>query len=238
MKLTNIEEIISDCAHGSYDFTKNGKCSGCGQCCSNHLVMSDHEIELIRNYVKKNGIRPVNHIPAVLNCDEAEDGMCPFLDTTKKEKKCLIYKVRPKICRMYQCNNEPEWNIGNLSFFERVRSVNVRKEIFMEGEFYIDPETVDESIGFYGRDIQTTVCMEECAELIQAISKVKRGKHDLDNLAEEMADVYICLDMLQKMYRITDKHIQNYIDYKQSRTNSRIEKEKKFREFEKGAKID
>lgn len=131
MKMTNMEEIISDCAHGSYDFTVNGKCSGCGQCCSNHLVMSDNEIAFIRHYVKKNKIHPVNHIPAILNCDDdVEDGMCPFLDTTKKEKKCLIYDVRPEICRMYKCNNESEWDIGNLFFFKRARCVNVRKEIF------------------------------------------------------------------------------------------------------------
>ena len=29
--------------------------------------------------------------------------------------------------------------------------------------------------------------MEECAELIQAISKAKRGKLDRDNLVEEIA---------------------------------------------------
>lgn len=103
----------------------------------------------------------------------------------------------------------------------------------MEDRIYIDPEVVNESIEVYGKDQQSTVCMEECAELIQAISKMKRGKHDLDNLAEEMADVYICLDILQKMYRITDKRIQNCIDYKQSRMTSRIEEEKNFREFEK-----
>lgn len=108
----------------------------------------------------------------------------------------------------------------------------------MKDRIYIDPEVVSESIEVYGKDQQSTVCMEECAELIQAISKMKRGKHDLDNLAEEMADVYICLDMLQKMYRITDNHIQNYIDYKQSRMNSRIREEKNFKEFEKGAEID
>lgn len=32
------------------------------------------------------------------------------------------------------------------------------------------------SVDHYGEEIKATVCMEECAELIQAISKEKRGK--------------------------------------------------------------
>lgn len=55
-----------------------------------------------------------------------------------------------------------------------------------------------ESIRKYGKEMQSIVCMEECSELIQAISKCLRGKPDAtDNLAEEMADVTICLHMLQ-----------------------------------------
>ena len=43
-----------------------------------------------------------------------------------------------------------------------------------------------ESIRKYGKEIQSIVCMEECSELIQAVSKCLRGKPDVtDNLAEE-----------------------------------------------------
>ena len=55
----------------------------------------------------------------------------------------------------------------------------------------IDRQVVADSIEHYGTDLQTTVCMEECAELIQTISKEKRGKHDMLHLAEEIADVLI-----------------------------------------------
>lgn len=40
----------------------------------------------------------------------------------------------------------------------------------------IDESIITKSIKHYGAEIQSTVCMEECAELIQAISKEKRGK--------------------------------------------------------------
>lgn len=48
-------------------------------------------------------------------------------------------------------------------------------------------------------DLTLTITSEECAELIQAITKVKRyGFHDEyeDNLHEEVADVLICITEL------------------------------------------
>lgn len=50
-----------------------------------------------------------------------------------------------------------------------------------------------------GDDLTLTITSEECAELIQAITKVKRyGFHDdyEDNLHEEVADVLICISEL------------------------------------------
>nr|DAR75305.1 MAG TPA: NTP-PPase-like protein [Caudoviricetes sp.] len=39
-------------------------------------------------------------------------------------------------------------------------------------------------------ELCTTIAMEECSELIQAISKAKRGKLDADNMAEDELDNY------------------------------------------------
>ena len=39
------------------DFTKDGKCSSCGQCCSNLLPLSNNEIRKIKEYIKKHGIK-------------------------------------------------------------------------------------------------------------------------------------------------------------------------------------
>lgn len=80
-----------------------------------------------------------------------------------------------------------------------------------------------ESIRKYGKTMQSIVCMEECSELIQAISKCLRGKPDAtDNLAEEMADVTICLHMLQEMYGITDKQVNKWIACKTVRQHERM----------------
>lgn len=86
----------------------------------------------------------------------------------------------------------------------------------------IDSNIVDKSIKHYGSDLQTTVCMEECSELIQAISKMKRGKDNRDNLIEEMADVMICMDILKQVYGVSDSDIQNYVCKKQDRCVGRM----------------
>lgn len=88
----------------------------------------------------------------------------------------------------------------------------------------IDKGVIADSIQHYGKNNQSTVCMEECAELIQAISKAKRGKIDRDNMIEEIADVLICIEMLKQMYMISDEKINKWIEKKQAREAERMEK--------------
>ena len=89
----------------------------------------------------------------------------------------------------------------------------------------VNSYVVKKSIEHYGKDVQSTVCMEECAELIQAISKEKRGKSDKCNLAEEMADVIICIEMLKQIYNITEDEIHSWVITKQERIIERIKKD-------------
>lgn len=63
---------------------------------------------------------------------------------------------------------------------------------------------------------QCTIAMEECAELIQAISKCVRyetgdefiPEERRENLIEEMADVLICMDQLKIMFSIDQEEIE------------------------------
>ena len=70
----------------------------------------------------------------------------------------------------------------------------------------------------------TLIAMEECGELIQAISKAKRGKLDKDNLTEEIADVLISIHWLQKIYNITMRDIYEWVDIKEDRIMDRLDK--------------
>lgn len=72
-------------------------------------------------------------------------------------------------------------------------------------------------------ELFTTIAMEECAELIQAISKAKRGKLDADNMAEEIADVLIGIEWLKELYDIDTLEVQKWIAYKQNRIAKKLE---------------
>lgn len=89
--------------------------------------------------------------------------------------------------------------------------------------YSIDENVIAKSIEVYGVENQSTVCMEECAELIQAVSKAKRGKLDENNMTEEIADILICVEMLKQLYNISDEYISKWISYKQKRVKYGLE---------------
>lgn len=114
------------------NFTCNGKCSNCGECCSNFLPVSDEEIRLIKKYVKKHNIVHCSHTLAVSN---EIDAICPFRDDVNK--KCTIYKVRPEICRNFICcKSIPDIEDVKRLCYESKKPVSMSKEIFGAGLSY------------------------------------------------------------------------------------------------------
>lgn len=83
------------------DFTCNGKCSKCGECCGIVLPIDQDDANKIQNYVIENRIFPQRQI-LIMKCKL----QCPYY-TGNREKGCSIYEARPKICRFYQCNKTP-----------------------------------------------------------------------------------------------------------------------------------
>ena len=73
-------------------------------------------------------------------------------------------------------------------------------------------------------ELCTLIAMEECGELIQAISKAKRGKLDLDNISEEIADVLICIEWIIDIYNIDKLYIQEWRNRKEKRIVERLNK--------------
>ena len=89
---------------GVQDFSNNGKCSNCGNCCSNFLPMTKAEINTIKKYIEEHGIR--EQILVAPTADPKIDLTCPF--RSEAEKKCLIYPVRPVICKVFMCYHKSE----------------------------------------------------------------------------------------------------------------------------------
>ncbi len=56
-------------------------------------------------------------------------------------------------------------------------------------------ELLKKVVECFGEDAQENMCIEECAELIQAINK--KHRHKPHNIPEEIADVEITLEQLK-----------------------------------------
>lgn len=81
-----------------------------------------------------------------------------------------------------------------------------------------------------GDDLTLTIASEECAELIQALTKVKRyGLKDeyKGNLQEEIADVLICISELLALGYIDIAEVEKWHTYKVNREIKRAKKNKK-----------
>lgn len=116
------------------NFTCNGNCSNCGECCSNFLPLSNGEIKKIKDYVKKHNIKPCRHTSVLSN---EIDGICPFRDNVNK--KCLIYKIRPEICRSFICSKSiPDIEESKRLCYESKRAISMWHEIFGVGVSYME----------------------------------------------------------------------------------------------------
>lgn len=117
------------------DFTQNGKCSNCGECCSNCLPLSEAEIKRIKAYIKKHNIKEQRH-----NVMSGVDMTCPFRDNANR--KCLIYEIRPAICRAFMCNHTHDDIMkAKLDIHKINRAVFMRAEFFNNKEdinFFVD----------------------------------------------------------------------------------------------------
>ena len=86
-----------------------------------------------------------------------------------------------------------------------------------------------DNIKAHGVSEETVIAMEECAELIQAISKVRRygfGGQYKDNLIEELADVNIVIIELMMMFDIEGEEFYSVLDRKVQRIKERLEESK------------
>lgn len=126
LKKTNIGEIYKNIVEGNVEITDNticGKCSKCGECCSCFLPICQEELDIIQEYVIKNNIKPQTQMLVMQNrlC-------CPYYNG----KKCLIYEVRPLICKEFYCNKKMDIETAKKFKDKEYISVNmweIAKEI-------------------------------------------------------------------------------------------------------------
>jgi len=85
-----------------------------------------------------------------------------------------------------------------------------------------------DAIGLWGEEAQLDVAIEECAELIKAICKRKRGDAFAEEkILEEAADVAIMIEQLKVMFGINE--FNNVYAQKLDRIKVHIENTKRAR---------
>jgi hypothetical protein len=86
----------------------------------------------------------------------------------------------------------------------------------------------DKAIEHYGREKQCMMTAEECAELIQALSKALRyeGESFVRQVAEEVADVEIMLEQVKRMFELSPCMVEEYKRIKLARLEWYIKQDK------------
>lgn len=108
------------------NLTVKGECSNCGSCCSNTLPISAKETKTIERYIRKHGIKEQKRV--LPTADDYVDMSCPFRSET--EKACLIYPVRPAVCREFRCDQSPEKISANKRMFAKRYETLLLRETF------------------------------------------------------------------------------------------------------------
>ena len=67
-----------------------------------------------------------------------------------------------------------------------------------------EQKVLADAVETYGAENQLWVFVGECGELVDAMSDYRRGRCDVDHVAEEIADVEIMLDQLMIIYQCRD----------------------------------
>ena len=109
----------------------------------------------------------------------------------------------PEVCCAWRAEAQPDKAI------EILEALLDRRPTETNTIRVIEPRTGAEKIRtiarHYGKEPQMGVAQEECAELIQAISKIRRKGETvetLDNLVEEIADVSIMCAQLEELFGV------------------------------------
>lgn len=71
-------------------------------------------------------------------------------------------------------------------------------------------------------DVNKTIVIEELSELQKELCKDLRGYDRREEIKEEMADVYICLQLLKEIYNFFDEDLDKMYERKMRRNIERM----------------
>jgi Fe-S-cluster containining protein len=141
-----LQGAIHDMTTGYTCKCVNGKCSNCGECCTDMLPVSERELQRIRQYAAKRKLSEHHSAPTLVIQKSFVDLSCPFRNPMTR--RCDIYDVRPEICRAFVCTKSEEQAIADrdrITLDKRVLSM--RWEVFQNPTTLIWMNSVDKALG-------------------------------------------------------------------------------------------
>lgn len=106
----------------------DGKCSSCGECCTDLLPLNEAEVKRLKAYAERHNLKENRH--NLFWDKNATDLTCPFRNNDLKI--CEVYPVRPVICREFICAKPLEQaKKDRNSVLSQSRSIHsLRYEVF------------------------------------------------------------------------------------------------------------
>ena len=101
---SSVSEFLQHQINGKVVDLKNPNCNNCNECCSLLSMITPEEYQFYLKYfstdkkgreIFKQGVTRWVEISRKLN---SFNMMCPFISKTKR---CLIYQIRPKVCKEF-----------------------------------------------------------------------------------------------------------------------------------------
>lgn len=117
---------------------------------------------------------------------------------------------------------KPEYkNIQGVLYSKSIIEIKKELSVLKKSKNMSNNETFKTLIEKFGEK-QVVVAIEELSELQKELCKHLRGKTNVENITEEMADVHIMLSQMQILFKIDNATLSNAINNKVQRTKERL----------------
>ena len=111
-----------------------------------------------------------------------------LLESFEDETERIISEQEQEICKLHEIRKRQDIEIESLRLELRNAYDPIRRDTYAQ------------AVAILGKQSQCIMAMEEMSELTKAITKNLRGKHNVADISEEMADVEIMLEQLKVIY--------------------------------------
>lgn len=124
----SLEDILKTQKESYVNKCVEGKCSSCGECCTDMLPLNDAEVKRLKAYAERHNLKENRH--NLFWDKNATDLTCPFRNN--ELNICEVYPVRPVICREFICSKSLEQaKVDRDSVISQSRSIrSLRYEVF------------------------------------------------------------------------------------------------------------